>query len=517
MTSATKTNPLAHNEHTSAFTFFDLLSPTDIKVHPDNVRSEVVVDAELEELARSIAAKGILEPVVVAPAPPEIPARSMGKAKYVLIAGERRLTAAKLAKVKKIPSIIRRDLNTRELQIESMLVENLHRKALTAVEEGDGYQLLLEFPGATQKDLAAKVGQPVGRIRERIKVAKLPVPVRDRVAGHQITIKDALAIQDFDGDDKTQKRLLDAAADGRLAYTLQEAKNQRDHEARVTAQRKAAEDAGYVVHDEKPTKARYLHDLGFGYGGWDLDRAQAEHGSCEGRTAWMEYGQLKFGCDQPKLHKPAKAVAPKKSAAEVKREQEEKEANVRRAEVVEAHTAAVTSHLAGILNGDIQTSAPADLTRALLVSAVKEQTEQLLEYGTDELHRVSAVIGVAFPTDENGKPYDYYELTSEARQAFLEALDAKVAGLKELQLAVVLDLLTRRSAGIGTVEWLLGTYVSDDNADAFARWEVHLATAYGYVFSDAERETLTYSRDNKTWTVDGVPEPQASDDAEDQA
>lgn len=117
------------------------LAPKEIKEHPDNPRQVVTAD---EELVDSVRAVGVLEPLVVAPPHSGIPARSMHGATWVLIAGHRRLAAAKAAGLDTVPAIARTDLTSRAAQVEAMLVENLHRADLTPVEEGDAYQLLLD-------------------------------------------------------------------------------------------------------------------------------------------------------------------------------------------------------------------------------------------------------------------------------------------------------------------------------------------------------------------------------------
>lgn len=141
------------------------LKPAQIKPHKNNPRRVV---GDLDELAASIGEQGILEPLIVAP-------NGTGDT-YVLIAGHRRLAAAKQAKAKTVPCLVRDDLTDPAVQLEAMLVENLQRADLTAVEEAQAYQQLLEFPGYTQPRIAKTTGRAIGTVRARLKLAQLPKP-----------------------------------------------------------------------------------------------------------------------------------------------------------------------------------------------------------------------------------------------------------------------------------------------------------------------------------------------------
>src|SRR5262245_15259090 len=122
----------------------DLLDP-----HPNNPRGPVD-PTSVEDLAASIREKGILEPLLVAPA------RKSGQnwkiERYVTVAGHRRRAAAELAGLVEVPAIIR-DLLPAE-QEEVMLVENLQREDLTLLQEARAYQRLQTQHGVTMADLA---------------------------------------------------------------------------------------------------------------------------------------------------------------------------------------------------------------------------------------------------------------------------------------------------------------------------------------------------------------------------
>ena len=138
------------------------------------------VQAELEELAASIAENGLLQPVVVRAA--------AGADSYELIAGERRLRAVGILGWDEVPVIVR-DASDRTLLVLA-LVENLQREALNPLEEAEGYASLGEQFDMKQADIAAAVGKDRSTVANLLRLLKLPVSVRRLVergslsAGH---------------------------------------------------------------------------------------------------------------------------------------------------------------------------------------------------------------------------------------------------------------------------------------------------------------------------------------------
>lgn len=120
----------------------------------------VFEDAALEELASSIAEKGVLQPLLVRP---------KGKG-YEIVAGERRFRAAKLAGLTEVPVVVR-DLDDRET-LEIALIENLQRENLNALEEARAFQGLLEL-GLTQEQLAKTLGKGRSTIANGLRLLNL--------------------------------------------------------------------------------------------------------------------------------------------------------------------------------------------------------------------------------------------------------------------------------------------------------------------------------------------------------
>jgi len=137
----------------------------------------------MNELAYSLREIGLLQPIVV---------RAKTKNRYELIAGERRLRAAKMAQLQTIPAIVR--IAEDEVMLRDALLENLHRSNLNPLEEAAAYQQLLEDFNCTQDDLAIKVGRSRPQISNTLRLLKLPTAVQKRVAAGVISAGHAKAI-----------------------------------------------------------------------------------------------------------------------------------------------------------------------------------------------------------------------------------------------------------------------------------------------------------------------------------
>jgi ParB family chromosome partitioning protein len=136
-------------------------------------------EAQLEELAASIRERGLVQPLVVRP--------SSGDT-YEIVAGERRWRAAQLANLHDVPAVVR-TLTDREA-VEIAIIENVQREDLNAIEEGEGYQLLIEGHDYTQDELAKIIGKSRSHLANTLRLLKLPESVQDLVrsgalsAGH---------------------------------------------------------------------------------------------------------------------------------------------------------------------------------------------------------------------------------------------------------------------------------------------------------------------------------------------
>ena len=142
------------------------------------------VQAELEELAASIAENGLLQPIVVRAA--------AGADSYELIAGERRLRAVGILGWDEVPVIVR-DASDRTLLVLA-LVENLQREALNPLEEAEGYASLGEQFDMKQADIAAAVGKDRSTVANLLRLLKLPISVRRLVERGRLSAGHARAL-----------------------------------------------------------------------------------------------------------------------------------------------------------------------------------------------------------------------------------------------------------------------------------------------------------------------------------
>ena len=136
-----------------------------------------------KELVHSIREIGLLQPVVVRP---------IGGGSYQLVAGERRLRAAKDAGLQNIPAIVRDTADDNLLR--DALLENLHRVQLNPLEDAAAYQQLLEDFGGTQEELANRLGLARPQVTNTLRLLKLPAPVQRRVAAGVLSAGHAKAL-----------------------------------------------------------------------------------------------------------------------------------------------------------------------------------------------------------------------------------------------------------------------------------------------------------------------------------
>ena len=162
------------------------------------------VQAELEELAASIAENGLLQPIVVRAA--------AGADSYELIAGERRLRAVGILGWDEVPVIVR-DASDRTLLVLA-LVENLQREALNPLEEAEGYASLGEQFDMKQADIAAAVGKDRSTVANLLRLLKLPVSVRRLVERGSLSAGHARALLAVDDPVRVAELGQQAAKEG---------------------------------------------------------------------------------------------------------------------------------------------------------------------------------------------------------------------------------------------------------------------------------------------------------------
>jgi ParB family transcriptional regulator, chromosome partitioning protein len=134
----------------------------DLKPNPEQPRREFT-ESSLRELADSIREKGVLQPILV---------EADDDGGYIIIAGERRVRAARLAGLDRIP-VVERTFTAQE-KLEIALIENVQREDLSALEEARAYKRLMEMADLSQDQVARKVGKDRSTIANAIRLLKLP-------------------------------------------------------------------------------------------------------------------------------------------------------------------------------------------------------------------------------------------------------------------------------------------------------------------------------------------------------
>jgi ParB family chromosome partitioning protein len=166
----------------------------------------------LDELVRSIKEKGILQPLIV---------RRAEADRFVVVAGERRLRAARRAGLTEIPVLVK-DVATAEA-LEIALIENLQREDLNPVEEAQAYARLLERPGYTQEVVAHRVGKDRSTIANAIRLLQLSTEEQAMLAAKKLTAGHAralLAVADPTARSSLSHRILDEQLSVREAEAI---------------------------------------------------------------------------------------------------------------------------------------------------------------------------------------------------------------------------------------------------------------------------------------------------------
>lgn len=155
---------------------------SNIQPNPNQPRKNFDSDS-LEELAASIKANGIIQPLIV---------EKVADGKYSIIAGERRYRASKIAGLKTVPVILRTFNEIQRLEIS--LIENIQRESLNPIEEAKAYRYLLTEKELTQDELSQRVGKSRSAIANSVRILQLPTKMQDAVQSGVLSSGHARAI-----------------------------------------------------------------------------------------------------------------------------------------------------------------------------------------------------------------------------------------------------------------------------------------------------------------------------------
>jgi len=232
-------------------------------------------ETELNELAASIKTYGIIQPVIAANA---------GDGTYIIIAGERRTRAAKLAGLETVPAIIRDYTDQKKLEIS--LIENIQRTDLNPIEEAAAYKNLMDFSNLSQDELALRLGKNRSTVANALRLLKLPVEIQKSIEEGKVSSGHAralLSITDAKAREKLYREILAGDISVREAEKKASALNtektkdgkpakkekSRSPEIKDMEEKFIAKLGTKVVIDGDHTKGRILIDY---YSMEDLDR-----------------------------------------------------------------------------------------------------------------------------------------------------------------------------------------------------------------------------------------------------
>ena len=193
----------------------------DIEPNREQPRKDFDEDA-LSELADSIAKHGLLQPIIVRP---------LSNGNYMIIAGERRWRACRMAGLDEVPVIVK-ELDEQSLA-EIALIENLQREDLNAVEEAMGYKSLIDNFGLTQEQVSEQMGKSRSAVTNALRLLKLKDDELEALRSGRISAGHARALLSCDEDDK-RKMMLVMALGGASVRELEKMASKKAPKAKAT-------------------------------------------------------------------------------------------------------------------------------------------------------------------------------------------------------------------------------------------------------------------------------------------
>lgn len=167
-----------------------------IEVNKDQPRKHFD-EAKIKELADSIASHGLIQPIVV---------NKMVDGKYQIVAGERRFRACRMSGLARVHVIIKQ-LSDRDV-LEIALIENIQRQELTAIEEAEGFQQLIEEYGYSHADLATAVGKSRSHVANLLRLNQLPDSIKLMVNNGQLSMGHARCLIGLDNAESLAAKII---------------------------------------------------------------------------------------------------------------------------------------------------------------------------------------------------------------------------------------------------------------------------------------------------------------------
>jgi len=216
-----------------------------VRPNPDQPRREFNEES-LRELAASIREFGLLQPIIVSKIEKEV--ENGTEVEYELVAGERRLMAAKLLGLETIPAIIRNVRLERE-RLELAIVENIQRENLNPIEMAKAYSRLQDEFRLTQREVASRLGKSRETVANTLRLLDLPTAIQDAISKGQLTESHGRLLLTID-DQSLQNKLFEDLLANKLstrelkdqAANYSKSKQEAKHEAQLPPEIKMAEE-----------------------------------------------------------------------------------------------------------------------------------------------------------------------------------------------------------------------------------------------------------------------------------
>lgn len=450
-----------------------------VRPHPNNVRRDAVATPEMVE---SIRSAGILEPVILGP---EVVADDGAAVRY-LIAGNVRHDGALKAELSTLPAVLRDDLATEAQQIEAMLVENLHRTDLTAVEEAEGYEQLQLF-GMDEAAIAAATGRSKATVKSRLRLNDLPAKAREQVHTGQASLVDAETLLEFADDHEVMAALEASLGTTDFRWRAQNARDARIRAARNEKTVEGFKELGAVEADEGGFKRLTSF--------WTPELQQADghtEPECLGYTPYepASYQSPVLVCLAPEYH-DAQEEETRGATNRASSGTPDVDWEARRAEAAKQHAERLAGskvrveHIASALRAALPAKGKhattlAGATRAFLPVALSSRNLEAVAEPDVLNHALGAEISSDWQEAVQQRAAQAATLATEATDAtVLDALAGVLAALVDVVLS---------TEGEG----------ADDAAHADIAWE--WLTSTGFELSDADlatRATVTGTADDE--------------------
>lgn len=219
------------------------VSVNEIRPNPYQPRKEFEQSA-IDELAGSIKEHGIIQPLIV---------RKSIKG-FELVAGERRLRAAKLAGLKQVPVVVK--AYTDQQLMEIALIENLQRENLNPLEEAEAYEKLIAHHDYTQEQLAKKIGKSRPHVANMLRLLQLPDGIRKMVSAANLSMGHARALLTVT-DEKAQLQLAKDVVEKELSVRQLEELVKQLSVSRETKKKKPAKNEPVLIAIEERLRSRF--------------------------------------------------------------------------------------------------------------------------------------------------------------------------------------------------------------------------------------------------------------------